>query len=93
MPLATFATSTLANGGSGPELIPLQSGFSTIRDLGDERVAVPAGEFATRHIRIEVPGVDDFEVWSGGEDCLPVRLRSDTLLQTYELVEMQGDWR
>jgi hypothetical protein len=32
-------------------------------------------------------------VWSGGEDCLPVRLRSDTLLQTYELVEMQGDWR
>jgi hypothetical protein len=54
---------------------------------------VPAGRFTTRHIRIDCPGVDDFEVWAGGEDCLPVQLRSKNLRQTYVLVELQGDWR
>jgi len=91
--IATFATSTLANGGSGPELIPLRPGFSMIHDLGNERITVPGGTFDTRHIRIDVPGVDDFDVWAGGEDCLPVRLRSDGLQQTYELVEIEGHWR
>jgi hypothetical protein len=92
-PLATFATSTLANGGSGPELIRLGSGYSSVQDLGTERVTVTAGTFETRHIRVLVPGVDDFDVWAGGEDCLPVRLTSDVLHQTYELVAIEGDWR
>jgi len=92
-PLATFASSTLANGGSGSELVPLQSGYSRILDLGEERVTVPAGAFDTRHIRVLVPGVDDFDVWAGGEDCLPVRLTSDVLKQTYELVRIDGAWR
>lgn len=91
--IASFASSTLPNGGSGPVLIPLAAGFSRIHDLGDDTIEVPGGRFATRHIRIDVPGVDDFDVWAGGEDCLPVRLRSDGLRQTYELVELEGDWR
>lgn len=92
-PLATFATSTLANGGSGPELLRLGRGYSRIEDLGIERIEVAAGSFETRHIRVLVPGVDDFDVWAGGEDCLPVRLTSDVLGQTYELVKVEGDWR
>jgi hypothetical protein len=91
--LATFASSILANGGSGPTLIPLAPGFSRIHDLGSERLSVPAGTFDTQHLRIDVPGVDDFEVWSGGEDCLPVQLRSKQLRQTYVLTEIEGDFR
>jgi hypothetical protein len=90
--LATFASSQLPNGASGPLLMPCGPGFSRIHDLGDVELEVPAGRFTCRHIRIDVPGVDDFEVWAGGADCLPVRLRSDKLRQTYELVELDGDW-
>ena len=90
--LATFASSHLPNGASGPLLMPCGEGFSRIFDLGEVSIEVPAGRFACQHIRIEVPGVDDFEVWAGGSDCLPVRLRSDKLRQTYELVELEGDW-
>ena len=73
---------------------PFLSGLGVAgHDLGEEVLEVPAGRFATRHIRIDCPGVDDFEVWAGGEDCLPVQLRSKNLRQTYVLVELQGDWR
>jgi hypothetical protein len=89
--LWTFASSILANGGSGPELIPLEPGFSKIHDLGSEMVTVPAGSFETCHVRIDIPGVDDFEIWAHGEDSVPVRLRSHTLKQSYELVELEGD--
>ena len=90
--LATFASSHLPNGASGPLLMPCGPGFSRIHDLGEVELEVPAGRFGCRHIRIEVPGVDDFDVWAGGADCLPVRLRSDKLRQTYELVELEGHW-
>ncbi|MFO1426160.1 MAG: hypothetical protein U1F11_04135 [Steroidobacteraceae bacterium] len=93
MPLADFTTSTLANGGSGPELVPLAGGFSRVHDLGAARIEVPAGTFDTHHVRVEIPGVDDFDVWAGGEDCLPVQLRSRGLRQTYVLTEVEGDWR
>jgi hypothetical protein len=84
-----FTCSTLANGGSGPELIEVPDGYATVRDLGRERV----GGYDTHHVRIEVPGVDDFDVWAGGEDCLPVRLSSDGLGQIYELEALEGDWQ
>lgn len=90
--LATFASSHLPNGASGPLLMPCGEGFSRIHDFGDVELQVPAGRFSCRHICIEVPGVDDFEVWAGGADCLPIRLRSDKLRQTYELIELEGDW-
>lgn len=89
----TFASSTLPNGGSGPALIPVAGGSARVVDHGREVIEGPAGRFDTRHIRIEVPGVDCFDVWAGGEDCLPVRLTSDVLNQTYELTVINGDWR
>lgn len=92
-PLATFASSILANGGSGPVLIPLEKGFSTIHDLGHEQVVVPAGTFDAHHLRIEVPGVDDFEVWAHGDDCLPIKVLSHGLKQTYVMTEISGDVR
>lgn len=91
MPLATFSTSRLPNGGSGPDLIPLPPGSARIEDFGHERITVPAGTFDTHHIGVRVPGVDDFDIWAGGADCLPVRLTSTVLGQSYELVEITGD--
>lgn len=88
-----FASSVLANGGSGPELVPTPPGFARVIDNGHEPVTTPAGTFEGHHVRIEVDGVDHFDVWAGGEDCLPVRLTSDGLGQTYELVALEGDWR
>lgn len=89
----TFASSVLANGGSGPALLPVPPGFARVLDRGTESVTTPAGVIRTQHVRIEVPGVDCFDIWAGGEDCLPVRLTSDTLRQTYEMVTIDGDWR
>jgi hypothetical protein len=88
-----LASSVLANGGSGPELIVTPPGFARVRDMGWEPVSVPAGRFDCHHVRIEVDGVDHFDVWAAGEDCLPVRLTSDGLGQAYEMVSIQGDWR
>ena len=88
----TFACSTLANGGSGPELIEVPDDYARVHDLGIEGVVCGAGDFEAYHVRIDVPGVDHFEIWSAGEDCLPVRLSSDGLGQTYELVEITGDY-
>lgn len=90
---ATYASSVLANGGSGPELVPVPPEFATVHDLGPASIYGPAGRFDTHHVRIEAHGVDHFDVWAAGEDCLPVRLTSDMLNQTYELVEIEGDWR
>jgi hypothetical protein len=92
-PLATFASSILANGGSGPVLVPIGVGFSQIHDLGHEQITVPAGSFDTHHVRIDVPGVDDFEVWAHGADCVPVKVLSHGLKQSYVLVEIDGEVR
>lgn len=89
----TYASSVLANGGSGPELIAVPPDFATVRDLGSETIDGPAGRFDTHHVRIEAHGIDHFDVWAAGGDCLPVRLTSDVLKQSYELVEIEGDWR
>jgi hypothetical protein len=91
--LATFASSILPNGASGPLLVPLGPAFSRVHDEGTERLECPAGTFEARHVRVEIPGVDDFDVWAAGEDCVPVQLRSHGLRQSYQLVELSGDWR
>ena len=85
----TFASSILANGGSGPELIAVAPDYARVIDCGTERV----GGYDTHHVRIEVDGVDHFDVWAAGEDCLPVRLTSDGLGQVYEMVNVEGEWR
>jgi hypothetical protein len=93
MPLASYTTSVTPDGSTGPLLIARGRGTSMITDLGEESVTVPAGRFQAHHIRICVPGVDDFDVWAAGEDCLPVRLSSEGLDQSYELESVEGDWR
>ncbi len=93
MPLTSFTTSTTPDGSTGPKLIRRGRGTSQITDLGEEGVSVSAGDFTARHISISVPGVDDFDVWAAGEDCVPVRLTSDGLDQSYELIALEGDWR
>lgn len=90
---SSFTTSLSANGGSGPALVRIPAGQLQIRDFGPEVVAVRAGRFDSRHVRVEVNDVDSFDIWAAGEDCLPVRLSSDGLGQTYELAELQGDFR
>ena len=93
MPLASYTTSVTPDGSTGPLLIARGAGTSTITDFGQESVTVTGGRFDAHHIRISVPGVDDFDVWAAGEDCVPVRLTSDGLGQRYELVDIEGDWR
>ncbi len=93
LPLVTFTTSATPDGSTGPALIAYQAGDSIISDHGEHTLDTPLGPMVTRHIRISVPGVDDFEVWAAGEDCVPVRLSSDGLAQSYALVQLEGDWR
>jgi hypothetical protein len=90
---SSFTTSLSAHGGTGPALVRLRSGRLRIRDFGPELVTVPAGRFETHHVRVEVADVDSFDIWAAGEDCVPVRLTSDGLGQTYQLVELRGDIR
>lgn len=93
LPLVTFTTSATPDGSTGPGLIAYGAGDSVISDHGEHTLETALGSILTRHIRIAVPGVDDFDVWAAGEDCVPVRLRSDGLAQSYELVALTGDWR
>ena len=90
---SSFTTSLSANGGTGPALVRIDSGRLRIRDFGPEVVTVAAGRFDTHHVRVEVSDVDSFDIWAAGEDCVPVRLTSDGLGQTFELVELRGDCR
>lgn len=90
---ASFTTSLSANGGTGPALVRIGEVQLQILDLGKEVVTVPAGRFDTHHVRVEVSDVDSFDIWATGEDCVPVRLTSDGLAQTFELVELRGDAR
>lgn len=57
------------------------------------RSEVSDGRFSIRRILINVPGINDFEIGSDVEDCLPVLLRLDGLRKTYEPVELEGDLR
>ena len=89
----SFTTSLSAHGGTGPELVRIHSGLLDITDCGHEPVVVAAGRFDAHHVRVDVADVDCFDIWAAGEDCVPVRLSSDGLRQTYELTELDGDVR
>ena len=67
-------------------------GWTAAAGRFEQRGASQAGDFDARHLRIDAPGVDHFDVWAGGEDCVPVRLTSDGLRQTYELIAIEGDY-
>ena len=90
---ATFTTSLTPNGGTGPELVRVPPTRLRISDLGTETVTVPAGRFEAQHVQVEVNDVDRFNLWAAGADCVPVRLDSERLHQTFELIELAGDVR
>lgn len=89
----THTCSRRPDGGSGPDLIAVPPGSAQVTERGHEPVECAAGRFDALHLRIEVPGVDDFDIWAAGADAIPVRLSSDGLGQTYALVELEGEWR
>jgi hypothetical protein len=86
-----FASSFLPNGGSGPMLLPAR-GRARRRYIGVEEIAVPAGTFKAHHFQFLVDKLAPIEIWATDRDCIPVRLRWDHLRQTYDLVELSGDW-
>jgi hypothetical protein len=91
-PSLRFSTSTQADGGTGPLLVP-STGRKKRRYLGEETMSVPAGTFKVAHFEDSFPDKPPAELWVTGEDYVPVRVRWSFRKQTYELVELSGDAR
>ena len=92
--IQTYASSTASNGGTGPNLTPIKPGYTKFDYIGPEKVTVPAGTFTAEHFRFTILSKNDaLDVWSYGEDCIPILLTSSLLKQRYELVELSGDPR
>lgn len=87
-----FTTSHLPNGGSGPLLNPSRPNVRSKEFIGRERIDVAAGAFDTRRYRFGVADYPPIEIWTTEADFIPVRLRWDLLNQTYDLVELEGDF-
>jgi hypothetical protein len=88
----TFTTSHNANGGTGPYLMP-SSGRIKRRYVGVEEIDVPAGKFKAHHFQMLFSDYPPLDAWATDQDCVPIRIRWDYLKQTYDLVELNGDWR
>jgi hypothetical protein len=91
-PDLNFSSSHLPNGGSGPTLVPTSADFIRKEYVGEERIEVAAGNFKTKHFQFFVADAPPINVWTLGSDFIPVRLRWDLLNQSYDLVELQGDF-
>jgi hypothetical protein len=88
-------SSARPDGASGP-LIGIV--HKDLEYLGDERITVVAGTFTARHLKIHplMPSMAHWtplEFWVTGEDFQILRMRWDLLESTYELVQIDGDWR
>ena len=88
-------SSSRPDGGSGPSIGIVRKDLEYV---GDETITVPAGTFATRHLRIlplmpEMAHWTPLEFWVTGADCQLVRMRWDLLRSTYDLVELEGELR
>jgi len=88
----SFTSSHSLNGGTGPSLMPM-SGRLRRRYIGLENIEVPAGAFKAHHFQMLFSDYEPIDIWATDVDCIPIRLRSDTLKQTYDLVELHGDAR
>ncbi|MBL8645048.1 MAG: hypothetical protein JNK21_14025 [Rhodospirillaceae bacterium] len=88
----SFTTSHNPNGGTGPYLMP-SSGRLRRRYIGVESITVPAGTFTGHHFQMLFSDYPPIDIWATDGDCIPIRLRWDLLKQTYDLVELKGDWR
>jgi hypothetical protein len=88
-------SSSRPDGGSGPSIGIVHKDLEYV---GDETITVPAGSFATRHLRIlplmpEMAHWTPMDFWVTGTDCQLVRMRWDLLRSTYDLVELEGELR
>lgn len=90
---ASFTPAMAADGGNGPALMQVPIVPFDIHDLGTEAITVGAGRFQAHHIRVEVTATEFFDIWALGDDCVPVRIRANRLGQSYELAEINGDFR
>ncbi|MSO97748.1 MAG: hypothetical protein EXR11_05955 [Rhodospirillaceae bacterium] len=91
-PSLRFSTSTQADGGSGPLLVP-STGRKQRRYIGRETIRVAAGTFEVEHFQDMFPDKPPSELWVTGEDYIPVRVQWSYRKQTYELTELSGDAR
>ena len=83
------------DGASGP-LIGVV--YKDLEYVGDESITVPAGTFLAHHMLIHplMPSMAHWtplEFWVTGTDFQIVRMRWDLLRSTYELTEIDGDFR
>jgi hypothetical protein len=81
------------DGSSGPAIGIVEKDLEWV---GETTTEVPAGRFATRHLRIHMlmpymQGWPPIELWVHGEDVQLVRLSWALLDATYELVELSCD--
>jgi hypothetical protein len=79
-------SSNLPNGASGPLLAFYPDGLP-IRYVGPETVTVPAGTFETEHFIFEKDGRPPQHCWCMVPDFTIVKIRSELLKTTYELME------
>ena len=94
-PYPWFNSSPRPNGDTGPTLIRMEEGHAVIAKVGIEKITTPAGAFEALHYQLggHDSATPPLNTWVLGEDCVPVRLRSEGHRQTYELVELRGDPR
>ncbi|MFG1943647.1 hypothetical protein [Nonomuraea sp. NPDC048826] len=85
-----FRSSPRPNGATGPYAEEMSDITATL--VGEETITVPAGTFATRHFLLSSDGGAEEHLWTSTDgDWLLVRLRSDRLASSYELVELRED--
>jgi hypothetical protein len=81
-------SSLLPNGASGPLLEFYPGGGLPIRFHGRERVTVPAGSFETLHFSFDREGRPPQHCWCTEDDYVIVKIYSELLRTTYQLVEL-----
>ncbi|MBM3505874.1 MAG: hypothetical protein FJX65_18685 [Alphaproteobacteria bacterium] len=84
-------SSLLPNGASGPMLEYYPGGGLPIRFYGREHVTVPAGTFDTLHFAFERAGRPPQHCWCLADDYIIVKIYSELLKTTYQLVEFNDD--
>ncbi|HPF25928.1 MAG TPA: hypothetical protein P5528_02965 [Steroidobacteraceae bacterium] len=80
------ASSHAANGATGPMIL---LGDSTLKRVGEERLRVPAGDFATEHFEILLVDFPSLHFWVTGPDVQLVRIEWQHLDAYYELLEYE----
>lgn len=91
-----YSTSHMANGGSGPMLMPGKPGRVTRSFVGREQTRTAAGVFNTEHVRWVFSPGDQIDIRAMGEDAIPcyqTHVWPDQPTKIFELAELEGDYR